>query len=166
MNEYLSLDSRALIAESRLAAIDLGYDHISTIHFLIADARLKNPYSMKDFAFTSDEDFLKFQTSHKTGEPSIFIDSLPLTVEAEKTIKEAYRLWRRKYYPDEKIQPYHLFLAASKLRDSLFRSQFNNPDDLFANLENYYVSIGAIDKSKIGSGFRYKLLKSLFGRFK
>src|SRR4249919_877241 len=103
MDDKFSQETRSLINESRLVAIDLGYDYISTVHFFLADCKLNNRHTIRDFAFKTVTDFQAFYNSQRIGDPTIFAESLPLTLEAEKTIKKANLLWSRRNYKDTQI---------------------------------------------------------------
>ena|ERR1700754_759369 len=148
MQENFSPETNQLIAESRLAAIDLGYDYISTRHFFLADCKLNNQYSLRGFSFRNEDEFNSFYNSCRVGDSSIFIDTLPITLEAEHTLTGADSLWRKKYR-NKYIQPFHVFLAACQAKNSEFRKLLALQEGLFERLENYYVESGAIDKDSI-----------------
>src|SRR5690349_17522391 len=100
-----------VMSEARNVAINLGYDYISTIHIFLADCNSNSNQSIRDFVFKSNEDLLNFYNDQKIGDTTIFLDSLPITIEAEKTISKAVILMKT-IYKDKEVYPYHLFLAA------------------------------------------------------
>ena len=159
LDRDFSEETKKMIAGSRKIAIDLGYDYISTMHFLLADCMFNNKYSIKDFAFDSNEEFDIFIKKQKIGESSILVDSLPLTTEAEDTVSRGCRLWSNSRYIDTEIRPYHFFLAASQLRKSHFYLLFGSKNDLFESLERFYIEIGQIDKKNIHKSFFSRVLR-------
>jgi hypothetical protein len=141
-----SKETIALIAESRLIAIELGSEIISTIHFFLSDCRLNARDSIKSFVFRSEEEFSRFYKNQKVTEPSILVDSLPLTIEAARTVKKAVSFARNRY-KDDMLRPYHLFLAAIQLEKTFFYSILQPKENLFQKLENYYVAKGVIKQN-------------------
>ncbi len=101
--------------------------------------------------------------NQRVGEPSILIDNLLLTKEAEKTIRKAYKLWSHRNYIDSEVQPYHLFLAASLVRGSAFNSIFQHPDEVHERLEQYYINDGQIDRNKINKDLWMRISRRLLG---
>jgi hypothetical protein len=145
MNHNLSQATKHLLDEARNIAIDLGYDHISTIHIFLADCNSNRSLSIKDFVFKNNEELHKFSDSQRIGDSTIFLDSLPITIEAEKTIRKGIRLMKTVYKANE-VYPYHLFLAASQLKESMFYAILQPKEGLFERLEKYYIEKGAINK--------------------
>jgi ATP-dependent Clp protease ATP-binding subunit ClpA len=142
MDEQFSQETKNIIAESRAIALSLGYDYITTVHFFMADCKRNHVYSIRKFIFESEEALNKFINSQRVDQPFITEDNVPLTMEAERTIHRAIRL--RKYYKDNQVHPYHFFLAAAELKDTLFHSAIKPSDDLYKRLEKYYVDLGGI----------------------
>jgi hypothetical protein len=159
MDKYFSEETKNVIAESKRIALSLGNDYISTIHFLLADCKLNDRYSIRNFAFKTEEDLQNFMNELKNGEPEKDLNTVPLTVEAEQTINQAFMLWNNNTYRDDKIYPYHLFLAAGGLKDTLFYTCFDPNDRLPNGLEEYYISIGQIKKENIHKSFWKKIFK-------
>ena len=153
-----------IIAESRIVALELGYDYISTVHFFLTDCKLNNKYRIKEFVFKTDEEFKIFYESNRIGNSNVQmqLDSLPLTIEAENTISKAFLLWNDHHYTDDHIYPYHLFLAASQLKDSLFYSIIDPNQGLQNSLEAYYIEIGQLKKANIHRSIFGKLSKKIF----
>ena len=79
LDANFSAESKAVVAESRLIALELGYNYISTVHFLLADCMSGFNDSIKDFLFSSEEEFNSFYESQRIGELFSAVDSLPLT---------------------------------------------------------------------------------------
>ncbi len=156
MNHNLSQATKDLLSEARNIAINLGYDHISTIHFFLADCNSNRSLSIKDFVFKNNKDLHEFYESQIIGDSTIFLDSLPLTLEAEKTIRKGIRLMKTVYKANE-LYPYHLFLAASQLRKSRFYSILQPKEGLFERLEKYYIEKGAINKVITGKSLWARL---------
>lgn len=161
MEGGFSRKSKEVISESRLIAIELGYDYISTLHLFLADCRLNDAYSIRKFAFNSEDDFQAFTKKQRVGEPSILVDDLRLTNEAEITIRKAYKLWSHSIYIDAEVQPYHLFLAASLVHNSEFNLIFQGTRDVHEKLEQYYVNIGQVDTNKINKSLWMRISRRL-----
>jgi ATP-dependent Clp protease ATP-binding subunit ClpA len=158
MSYQFSPAVKKLVAEARNIAIDMGYDYISTIHFFLADCYNNSDQSIKDFAFKNQDELQVFYTNQKIGEGSIFVNSLPLTLEAEKALKKAGRLITM--YNDKQLHPHHLFLAASQQKKSLFYAVLEPKEELFERLERYYLKKGLIKKN----AERKPLWKKILGR--
>ncbi len=161
MDGAFSKDLKDIMAQSRVIALSLGYDYISTIHFFLADCSTNSEYSVRKFVFGTQGDFQTFWISQKVGEPIMTAEHLLLTKEAEKTIRKAYRLWNRSNYFDEQIKPYHLFLSAALIDNSAFSSMFENDNQLYEKLERYYIEIGQIDKAKIYKPFWMRFQRTI-----
>lgn len=149
MEGGFSRELKNVIAESREVALELGYDHISTLHILLADCRLNQTGSIRNFAFATPDHFDTFFESARIGPSYSTAFDLPLTVEAEKAITKAFRFWNRSDYIDQYVQPYHLFLAAASFPHSMFSQEFQSNPNLFDDLESYYVKIGQTSPDKI-----------------
>jgi hypothetical protein len=161
MTGGFSKEFKKIVAGSRKIALELGYDHISTIHFLLADCRLRNVYSIHDFAFENEEAFEEFYDALRLGNPAASEYDLPLSMEAEKTVKKAFKLWYRSDYYDDYVEPYHFFLAAATFPDSLFSKAFNANSNLFDELEAYYIRIGQTSPKKIHKSWMEKISRKV-----
>lgn len=161
MDGGFSRDLKNIVAESRHIALELGYDYISTVHFLLADCRLQRTGSIFDFAFQSEADFEHFFKALRIGPPATTVFDLPLTLEAEKTVTKAFKLWNRSDYFDDYVQPYHFFLAAASFPDSLFSKAFNANNNLLTELEAYYISIGQTSPKKIHKSWVESIYRKL-----
>jgi hypothetical protein len=150
VDNLFSSELKELVSKSREAAIELGYDYISTIHFFIADCENNRPNSILKFGFSDDQGFKKFKTDY-TLEKVDFLDlldeSLPLTKEAEKTIRltESERI----FYKQTEVYPCHFFLAALKNQESLLFECFKHDENALASLIKYYEDLGDFEKSKM-----------------
>jgi len=144
------------MSEARLVAIALGYDYISTIHLLLADCKNERPHSIKNFIFETSDAFRQFYDSQRIEKPallnSVIIDSLPITLELEHTIDLA-----QKTYP-KNILPYHLFLAASVLEETLLYSLLEPKEGLHERLLNYYSQKGITINRKTSGSFLQRLI--------
>jgi len=150
MDNLFSRELKQLIAKSRDIAIDLGYDYISTIHFFIADCESKTSSSILNFAFKSEGEFSKYKNDYTLPKDDLlnhFDCSLPLTIEAEITIKliEKERILDKK----KLAYPNHLFLAALRNKKSLLYNSFKNMENVYESLKNYYEKIDEVLKSKM-----------------
>ena len=101
MDNTFSTELKELVSKSREIAIDLGYDYISTIHFFLADCETDCENSILNFGFKDKTEYLSFRKKYTFEKVDLldFIDeSLPLTQEAETTIKltETERLSNKK----------------------------------------------------------------------
>jgi hypothetical protein len=164
MNEHFSQETKDLISESRLIAINLGHDYISTLHFFLADCKLNDRFTIINLFFQKSEDFLNFYNAQKTICAGIYLDNIHLTLECEMTLKRAFKLWKTKNYPDAKIYPYHLFLAASMMKETTFYLIFDNKEDVFQRVERYYFDIGQLKPENKNVGIWASLKKKLFNK--
>lgn len=146
MQMTFSHDAKVVIAESRNIAIDLGYDYISTIHFFLADCKRNSNYTIKNFVFRTDEELQKFYDSQIKGLPTMSLDTLPLTKEAEDMLRRAMVLVKSTYHA-QTIQPWHLFLAGSQLKETLFYSILQPKEGLYERLDKYYTELGVINRT-------------------
>ena len=158
MDRHFSKATKDIIAESRNIAIDLGYDYISTIHLFLADCKRNSVDSIKDFAFRTDEELQLYYDKHKIGDSTIFLDTLPLTLEAEHTIKKRMILFKTTY-KDKAVQPWHFFLAASQLKETEFYFILEHIGDFHEKLDKYYTDKGVLNKTIPGKSFWSRLFK-------
>jgi len=95
MDSNFTKDTTALMNEARLCAIDLGTGYISTIHLLLADCKINNQHSVRNFFFKTPLAFQTFYESQRVAETSFFdsvvVESLPVTVEMEQAIRIAQK---------------------------------------------------------------------------
>jgi ATP-dependent Clp protease ATP-binding subunit ClpA len=145
-----SIEFKELISRSREMAIDLGYEYISTIHFFLADCESKSKSSLLRFGFKSDDEYLNFKKNYTLNKADLldFInDSLPLTKEAEMTIKlmENVRMLNKQteYYPS------HFFIAALKNKKSLLFKCFQKNESALEKLIKYYQDHGEFERNKL-----------------
>jgi len=146
---------------SREIALDLGYDYISTIHFLLADCRLNGLWSIKRFAFKEDKDFLRaYEEFRKGAVIENYTESLPLTIEAEQAIrKSAIECF---IFSEKIICRHHVFWAAAKMKNSSIQSIFSNDPDLYENLVSYYSSLKLVDPNNAKGFFKKNIHKFPF----
>ncbi len=149
MDENFSDSLNEILKNAREIAIKLGYNYISTFHLFLADCKLKQNDSLYDFSFSTTEQFNTFFESAKLTEENkdLEFESLPITLEAESAIKDAEV--ERILYKQSKTHPCHLFLASSKVKDSLFKDCFKEIDDLSGKLIEYYTKLGAFEVDKL-----------------
>lgn len=149
MNSNFSESTRLLISKARELAIELRSDGIASIHLFLADCITNDFFSIRNFAFQSNIEFEDFYKSLLDIESGIIYDdqnSIPLTKPCEQAIKLARS--EQKKFLDSRIEPYHIFLAMSKLKKSQFVSFFPNNADLYKDLIDYYRGIGCISYIK------------------
>ena len=161
MVKDFSKEIKDVISQSREIALELGCDHVSTIHLFLADCKINSSHSIKNFVFENETGFQTFYTNQKIAEPIVLAEDIPLTLEAEYAIKKAFKLWNRKKYFDHELRPYHLFLAAAQLPETLFYSIFQNKKELFEKLEQYYIKIGQINKEALNESFWKRLSRKI-----
>lgn len=141
MNKQLSEQTKQILAESRIIALDFGNEYISTFHFFIADCKLNGKYSIKNLIFDTEEKFQTFLQLHKKSVPEITVPELiPLTNEAKETIIKAASICNSNEFNDDAIYPYHLFIAASQLINTKFYSVFEQFEGFEEMLKQYYYS--------------------------
>jgi len=150
LDNLFSNEFKELVSKSRDAAIELGYDYISTIHFFIADCDSNKSNSIYKFGFTDDKAYKKFKTEYtlpKVDLLDLISESLPLTKEAEQTIllTENQRLLRRQI----EAYPCHFFLAALKNKESLLYDCFKHDEKALRSLEIYYEEMGEFKKGEM-----------------
>ena len=141
---------KELISQSREIAIDIGYDYISTIHFFLADCESKRENSILKFGFKSENEYRDFKKNYTLSEAGIFDhinDSLPLTKEAEITIKMAET--ERVLNKQTQCYPFHLFIAALKNKESFLFECFQNDKEALDKLIQYYKDLGEFEKGKM-----------------
>ena len=142
MDNNFSVGYKELIAKSREVALDLGYDYISSIHFLIADYELNDADIGVSFWFKNKEafeDFKNVQRLVQNGEKQNFDNvSLPLTKEAEITIRLSIE--EVKMQKHDVVYSWHFFIAALKNETSLIFELFKEDEFSLANLVKYYNS--------------------------
>jgi ATP-dependent Clp protease ATP-binding subunit ClpA len=141
-----SHDTKEVISESRNIAIDLGYDYISTIHIFLADCKRHSNYTIKNFAFRTDEELQQFYDGQIKGLPDHSLDSLPLTKEAEDMLRRSVVLVKSTYNA-RAVQPWHLFLAGSQLQQTQFYSILTPKEGLYERLDKYYTDLGVINRT-------------------
>jgi hypothetical protein len=127
---------KELIARSREVAIDLGYDHVSTLHVLLADCTMSYPYSLSGLFFPDSEAQTAFYESYRVGPTNLAAGSLPLTVEYEQALKLAPTA--RQYGFRDDLYPCHLFVAASQVAGAEFGQVVPVTTDLTQVLLTYY----------------------------
>ena len=134
--------TKNVFAESRLIALDLGYDYISTLHFFLADCNLYPISSSKGLFFKNEAEFEKFYSNMRVGAPTTLLGSVPLLREAEQSLKKAKQVCRS--YRDEAIHPCHLLLAASQLPASPILNLLTIAGLTPEDLRNYYIRTGQL----------------------
>ncbi len=130
-----------IIRESRLIALETGYDYISTMHLFLADCRLNKPDSLRKFFFTTETDLIEaIRNSHSGVLDLENLDPvLPLTKEAENCIRNSQE--ERIRYRQRLTIPAHLFLAAAKDPTSLFSENSPAKELLYDRLVAYYQNL-------------------------
>lgn len=131
-----------LIARSREVAIDLGYEHISTLHAFLADCTMPYPYSLTSVFFTDSEAQQVFYEQHRVGPARANVGSLPLTVEFDQTLKLTPSA--RRHGLCQILHPCHLFLAAAEVSSSGFCQVAANAPDLSQLLLTHYRSFNEL----------------------
>lgn len=150
IDHFFSTEFKNVIANSRLIAIDLGYDHISTVHFFLADCESGRPNSIFNFAFNEREEYLTFKEQCKVKHDNwlaISESDIPLTTEAEKAI---FRTDTERINHQQSLSlPCHFFLAAFDNPDSVLFFCFKDTKDVKQLLEAYYRQLGEFEKYKL-----------------
>ncbi len=150
MDNTFSQEFKELVSQSRKISIDLGYDYISTIHFFLADCESSKSNSLLKFAFKDENEFLSFKKTYaleKNDHLNLINDSIPLTKEAENTIRLTET--ERKINNHIKCYPFHFFIAALKNDKSLLSECFQQDKDALNKLMEYYKELGEYDNAKI-----------------
>ena len=156
-----SSNVKELIKESRVIALYLGYTYISSIHFFLADCKLNEYGSMKNFAFKNDAELVKFNDDYRNADPILdFNDSLPLTKEAEKVLRQSGL--ECFLFSQKVIFPHHIFMAATRKNESLLCKCLPGENNLYDKLVVYYTDLRLIDSTLKQSAFKYALRKILF----
>ena len=133
-----------VIATTRLIALDLGCDYISTIHFFLADCQLHPLSSLKGLLFKNEADFQRFYQEFRVG-PAIFAvgaGSVPLLTESDATLRRTKQIARA--YQEKTIHPCHFFVAATQVPNSIFRSLLTTNDIAPEDALAYYVRAGQL----------------------
>jgi ATP-dependent Clp protease ATP-binding subunit ClpA len=136
-----------MIKRSREIALELGYDYISSVHFMFAE--IEQDGILKSFLSEKVNDFKALFESARLHS-KIEKGDVPLTVEAEKSLRksniEAF------IHSSNKIEPFHIILASLKIKNSLLTEFLSKLglyyDDLQKHiLKNWYIN---------GHAFNYK----------
>lgn len=117
-----SPELQALIAQSRLVALDLGADCITTQHLLLADCAQPYAYSLRHLLFTgpdADAQFIVFYESGRAGQSRTAAGgSVPLSAAFEQALPLAQPIGQQYGLPPSELRPCHLLLAAASLPGS------------------------------------------------
>lgn len=171
MDEVFSNEFREIVAYSREIAIDMGYDYISTIHFFLADCEKKLPGSIFKFAFENENQYLQFKEHYRLDKENLLHfsnESLPLTMEAETTIRLS--IDEKTFYKQTEVFACHFFIAALKNTKSHLFACFKHNENVAKNITDYYDELGCFEKSRMSVNEISKLnhnssksnIKSLF----
>ncbi|GAB3638034.1 hypothetical protein GCM10027422_36240 [Hymenobacter arcticus] len=95
--------------------------------------------SYKSLIFPNEPDFQRFRVTMRVGHPVPAIESVPLLLETERTLKAARKATAAR--GDASIHPFHLFLGASQLPTS-FTNLLASKVLPAAAIEAYYVRTG------------------------
>ena len=142
MDNNFSDGFKELIAKTREVAIELGYDYISTIHFLLADYEMSADENGANFWFKNKETFDVFKNNQmiESGGKQKFENvSLPLTKEAETTIRLS--IVEMKLQNKGDVYAWHFFIASLKNKESLIFGLFKGDEFSLANLTRYYNNL-------------------------
>ena len=131
-----------LIARSREVAIDLGYEHISTLHVFLADCTMPYPYSLTSVFFTDAEAQQAFYEQHRVGPARANVGSLPLTVAFDQALRLTPAA--RRHGLCQMLYPCHLFLAAAEVSSSEFCQIAADTADLPQLLLTHYRSFNEL----------------------
>jgi len=171
VDQYFSIECKTLISKSREIAINLGYDYISTVHIFLADCEISSPISIKRFAFSDENKYLKFKTQYSLSEVNYldnFNDSIPLTKEAESAIRLGQKETTITGF--NMTYPFHILIGCFKAENSVLADCFKNDPNVIENLMKYYKELGAFDVKKTTVGEennkRTNPFKSLLKLFK
>lgn len=137
-----SPELQELIARSREVAIDLGYDHISTLHLFLADCTMPYPYSLTSIFFTDSEAQQTFYEQHRVGPANASAGSLPLTVEFERALQLTPTA--RRHGMSQLLYPCHLFLAATEVAGSSFNQIGSGATNFPQMLLTHYRPFGEL----------------------
>lgn len=142
---HFSSNTKELIGIAHEIALDLGNANLDTVHFILADSLSNREPSLKALFFTTEEDFMRYYNSKRTAESRILTGTqdvfLPLTNKAGRTIRKA--LVEKEKFREDLVQPYHLFLAMSRL-DNTFPQLIQPTKDLYLTLLDFYKTKGCL----------------------
>lgn len=141
----LSPDANAFLDRSRLIALDLGYEYITTVHLFLADCQPEQAASLRNFAFSSERAYQDFYEGCRMKQSDIFAgETLPLTLEAEYAIRRGMIEKHLRRAPQ--VTSHHILLGAAYNKDSLLRTVLRGKEeDLYTALEKYYTSKGILE---------------------
>lgn len=138
-----------VIATTRLIALDLGCDYISTIHFFLADCQLHPLSSLKGLFFKNEADFQRFYQECRVG-PAVFAmgaGSVPLLAETDAALRRTKRVAQA--YQETALQPCHFFVAATEVPTSIFRSLLTTNNMAPEAALAYYVRNGQLPAAPV-----------------
>lgn len=147
MDHLFTKETKALVADARDTAIELGYDYICSVDFLIADCASGRPDSLLKFSFPDKDAFEKYKASLLTENAprtDLIHKSLPMTLEVERTLRAGHA--EREARNHALLHPCHIFLAGLKAPGCMLREVFSPDDELMAQLEQFYQDTGAFQK--------------------
>ncbi|MGV3765993.1 MAG: hypothetical protein ACO1NW_07685 [Chitinophagaceae bacterium] len=147
MDHLFTEETKALVAGARNTAIELGYDYICSLDFLVADCASGRPDALLNFGFPDKEAFEKYKAALLTENApraDLKHKSLPLTLEAERMLRAGHA--ERKARNHALLHPCHIFLAGLKSPGCMLREAFTPDDELMVRLEQFYHDTGAFQK--------------------
>lgn len=157
-SEYMNY----LVGASRNVALELGYDYILTLHFLLAD--IENEKSvMSSFFRAKNIDVNGWKEQLRIG-PAIPMTigrtspPIPLTIGTEATFKEAAAL--AAFHGSKTIESHHFFLAAPQA-DAHYKKFFQGKGLGYHDLQNHLKESQVINKSNFYWNPENELEKSM-----
>jgi ATP-dependent Clp protease ATP-binding subunit ClpA len=137
-----STDVKNVISHARVLALALGYNHVNSIHFLLADCELNLEHSIKNFLFTNHQAYENFKNNFALEKPDGFeekLQSLPLTKEAEYTLRLALK--EIEVSGDVMVYPCHLFTAALRMEGNFIYELLKVDGLALQKLVKYYNNL-------------------------
>ncbi len=160
MSINFSENCKEVISRARVAALELGYDYIATIHFLIANSTVNQENSLYgNMFFFTPLHLHTFCENLRIGPPLTIKEDVPLTEGAEKSLLYAVRLAAK--YGSATVEPHHILLACFACPQSDMGSYIDIKENQIEKLEEFYRNRGLIPEvDKKGSFFGF--IKTFF----
>jgi ATP-dependent Clp protease ATP-binding subunit ClpA len=160
MSISFSENCKEVVSRARIAALELGYDYIATVHFLIANATVNQENSLYgNMFFFTPLHLHTFCEGLRIGPPITDMELIPLTVGAEKSLLYATRLAAK--YGSASVEPHHILLACFACPQSDIGSYIGIKEKQIEKIEEFYRDKGLIPEAKKERTF-FGFIKTLF----
>ena len=148
VQKEFSETARQHLAAARQQAIKMGYDHINSLHYLIADCEAGLPGSPFSALFESQDAynlFIKNINKKKGWSFKPAPAALPLSLELENALRLSPAIKKR--YNSEWIEPAHIYFAALQDSASYINQLLLHNEAIINRLYRHYRLLGIFKDS-------------------